>query len=67
VRAAVELTPRWARSILGLDGHGLAPWEVELVRQAGALADRVVLASSPAVQSCRRMHLPADYLYRAFN
>src|SRR5262245_7554111 len=27
VRAAVELTPRWARSILGLDGHGLAPWK----------------------------------------
>jgi uncharacterized protein (DUF2236 family) len=67
VRAAVELTPRWARSILGLDGHGLAPWEGELVRQAGALADRVVLTSSPAVQACRRMRLPADYLYRALN
>jgi len=67
VRAAVDLTPRWVRTILGLDGHGLAPWEGELVRQAGALADRVVLASSPAVQACRRMRLPADYLYRAVN
>jgi uncharacterized protein (DUF2236 family) len=67
VRAAVDLTPRWARAILGLDGHGLEPWERELVRQAGALADRVVLASSPAVRACRRMRLPADYLYRAFN
>jgi uncharacterized protein (DUF2236 family) len=67
VRAAVELTPRWARTILGLDGHGLRPWEGELVWQAGALADRVVLASSPAVLACRRMRLPADYLYRAFN
>jgi uncharacterized protein (DUF2236 family) len=67
VRAAVELTPRWARTILELDGHGLKPWESELVRQAGALADRVVLASSPAVLACRRMGLPADYLYRAFN
>jgi uncharacterized protein (DUF2236 family) len=67
VRAAVDLTPGWARTILGLDGHGLEPWEGELVRQTGALADRVVLASSPAVRACRRMRLPADYLYRAFN
>jgi hypothetical protein len=52
---------------LGLDGHGLKPWEGELVRQAGAFVDRVVLASSPAVRACRRMRLPADYLYRAFN
>jgi uncharacterized protein (DUF2236 family) len=63
VRAAVGLTPRWAQTILGLGGHGLHPWEAELVRQAGAFADRLVLASSPAVQACRRMRLPADYLY----
>ena len=64
VRAAVNLTPRWARTILGLDGVGLYPWEAEVVRQAGALADRIVLNSNPAVQACRRMGLPADYLYR---
>jgi uncharacterized protein (DUF2236 family) len=63
VRAAVDLTPRWAQRILGLDGHGLHPWEAEVVRQAGAFADRFVLASSPAVQACRRLRLPADYLY----
>jgi uncharacterized protein (DUF2236 family) len=63
VRAAVDLTPRWAQRILGLNGHGLHAWEPELVRQAGAFADRFVLASSPAVQACRRMGLPADYLY----
>jgi uncharacterized protein (DUF2236 family) len=63
VRAAVDLTPPWARTILGLDGHGLHAWEAELVRQAGACADRLVLASSPAVQACRRMRLPPDYLY----
>ena len=65
VRAAVELTPRWMRTILGLDGRGLHAWEPEVVRQAGALADRLVLESNPAVQACRRLGLPADYLYVA--
>jgi uncharacterized protein (DUF2236 family) len=63
VRAAVDLTPRWVRTRLRLSGHGLRAWEAEIVRQAGALADRIVLESNPAVQACRRMHLPADYLY----
>jgi uncharacterized protein (DUF2236 family) len=62
-RAAIDLTPRWLRTILGLSGHGLHAWEAELVRQAGAFADRLVLESNPAVQACRRMRLPADYLY----
>ena len=63
VQAAVNLTPRWARTILGLEGDGLYPWEAEVVRQAGALADLIVLNSNPAVQACQRMGLPADYLY----
>jgi len=63
VRAGVDLTPNWVRTILGLNGHGLHPWEAEIIRRAGAFADRVVLASNPAVQACRRMRLPADYLY----
>jgi uncharacterized protein (DUF2236 family) len=63
VRAAVDLTPHWARTILGLSGHHLRAWEAEAVRQVGAHADRLVLLSSPAVQACQRMHLPADYLY----
>jgi uncharacterized protein (DUF2236 family) len=63
VRAAIDLTPQWMQKILQLDGQGLHRWEAELVRQAGALADRLVLESSPAVQACRRMRLPAEYLY----
>jgi uncharacterized protein (DUF2236 family) len=63
VRAAVELVPRWLTMKLGLEGHGLRGFEAELVRQAGALADRIVIEASPAVQACRRMGLPADYLY----
>ena len=62
VRAGVDLTPNWVRTILGLNGHGLHPWEAEVIRQAGAFADHLVLASNPAVQACGRMRLPADYL-----
>jgi uncharacterized protein (DUF2236 family) len=63
VRAAVDLTPPWAQKTLGLKGHGLHAWEAEVVRQAGIFADRLILASNPAVQASRRMRLPADYLY----
>ena len=66
VAAAVSLIPAWARRILGLpDAFCLRPWQRFLVKQAGALADTIMLESSPAVQSCLRMRLPADYLYRA--
>ena len=65
IRAAVDLTPGWVRERLRLDDRsGLRPWQGPLVRLLGALADRVVLPFSPAVQSCRRLGLPAGYLYR---
>jgi uncharacterized protein (DUF2236 family) len=65
VRAAIELVPMWVRDRLGLTRSlGLRFGERVLVRLAGALADRVMLYSSPAVQSCRRLGRPADYLYR---
>jgi uncharacterized protein (DUF2236 family) len=63
VRAAIDLTPRWLRTILALNGFQLHAWEREVVRHIGALADRLVLESNPAVQACRRMGLPSDYLY----
>ena len=63
VRAAIDLTPRWLRTILRLNELGLYAWEAEVVRRAGAFVDRLVLESNPAVQACRRMRLPADYLY----
>jgi hypothetical protein len=43
--------------------HELHTWEAEIVRQAGAFVNRLVLESNPAVRACRRMRLPADYLY----
>lgn len=65
VRAAVEITPEWVRERLGLAAaHRLRAWEGPLVRRTGTLSDRVMLRSGPAVQSCLRLGLPADYLYR---
>jgi uncharacterized protein (DUF2236 family) len=62
-RAAVDLTPRWLQTKLGLTGYGLNAWEAAVVRQVGAFADHLVLETNPAVQACRRMRLPANYLY----
>jgi len=63
IRAAIDLTPYWLRRIVGLTDHGLDAWEAGVVRQLGALADRIVLETNPAVQACRRMRLSANYLY----
>ncbi len=65
VRAAVEMTPDWARRTLDLGpDRGLRAGEAGLVRALGKQSDRVVLTAHPAVQACRRMGLPDDYLYR---
>ncbi len=65
IRAAVDMTPDWARDLLSLtESQGLRPWERSLVRLAGRLSDRLMLPSSPAVQSCLRLGLPSDHLYR---
>jgi hypothetical protein len=63
IRAAVDLTPHWLQPIVRLTGHALNAWEAAVVRQIGAFADRLVLETNPAVQACRRMRLPANYLY----
>src|SRR6516165_5617806 len=63
IRAAIDLTPPWLRTIAGLTDHGLNALEAGVVRQIGAFADRLVLETNPAVQACRRMRLPANYLY----
>ena len=63
IRAAVDLTPHWLQTIVGLTNYGLNAWEAGVVRQIGAFADRLVFETNPAVQACRRMRLPANYLY----
>jgi uncharacterized protein (DUF2236 family) len=64
LRAAVELIPEQLRVVLGLSEHyGLRVHERRLTKWAGASADRIVLPSSPAVQSCVRLGLPMTYLF----
>jgi uncharacterized protein (DUF2236 family) len=63
IRAAIGLIPHWLRTIVGLTDQTLNAWEALVLRQIGMLADRVVLETNPAVQACRRMRLPANYLY----
>jgi uncharacterized protein (DUF2236 family) len=63
LRAAVELIPEWLRIALNLsEYYGLRGYERRLVKWAGACADRIVLPTSPAVQSCLRLGLPVTYL-----
>jgi uncharacterized protein (DUF2236 family) len=65
IKAAVAVVPAWARSLLGL-GEGWTPNAVEiaLARYAARAADRIVIEESPASQACRRLGLPADWLWR---
>lgn len=65
VMAAIALVPEWVRERLGLNGRWRPrAWQLGMTRRFGAAADRMLLRSSPAVQACRRMGLPDDYLYR---
>lgn len=63
IRAGVEITPPWARELLGLERHGLRPGEATLLRMLGAAADHLVIDSAAPAQACVRMGLPPDYLY----
>jgi len=66
VRAAIDVLPAWARSLLGLNAAwDLKPWQRHLISRVGRIADRIPLAGSPPVEACRRLGLPADYLFTA--
>ncbi len=65
VRGAVSMTPDWARETLGLGReHGLRRGEHTLLRAMGATAERFVIEDAPPAQSCTRLGLPANCLYR---
>jgi uncharacterized protein (DUF2236 family) len=65
IRGAVEITPAWAREILGLGPrYSLQPGGASALHAMGALSDRICLRTAPPAQACVRMGLPADYLYR---
>ena len=64
LRAGVEIVPEDIRRLLGLaTRYRLKGWEAMLVRNAGAMAERVRLPGPPQ-EACERLGLPADYLWR---
>jgi len=65
LKASVSLLPPWLRTRLEL-GSEWTPSALDrlLVKTAAGSIERIVLPSSPAVQSCRRLGLADDYLYR---
>ncbi len=65
IRGAVEITPAWARDLLGLGPeYGLRGAEASMLRAIGALTERFVIESAPPAQACVRLGLPTNYLYR---
>jgi uncharacterized protein (DUF2236 family) len=63
LRAAVALTPAPVRAVLGLEDT-LSLAAESAVRMLARAADRIAPPTAPPVRACRRMGLPADYLYR---
>jgi len=65
-RASVSILPPRVRERLELGAaYDLSPLEARLLRGLGALAERVPIAHAPPAQACRRLGLPADFLYRS--
>ncbi|MBB5687080.1 oxygenase MpaB family protein [Sphingobium boeckii] len=65
IRAAIDILPGWLRERLDLGADwSLKPGERALVRAVARSSERLMLRESPAIQSCRRLGLPDDYLYR---
>jgi uncharacterized protein (DUF2236 family) len=65
VKAALSLVPQSAKIRLGLeDAPQLSRLDLALLKTLAHRADLLALPSSPAAQSCVRMGLPADHLYR---
>lgn len=65
IRAAVSLTPPEVACTLNLKRRlQLAPWEVAAVRTFARGADHLLLRNTPPAQACRRLGLPADWLYQ---
>jgi uncharacterized protein (DUF2236 family) len=66
IRAGIAVLPQWVIGRLELDGEKwqLQSWERRVLQRLGAWLERVPIPMSPPVLACRRMGLPADYLYR---
>jgi uncharacterized protein (DUF2236 family) len=66
IRAGISVLPQWVIERLELNGPQweLSDGERRTLQRLGAWLDRVPIPLSPPVQSCRRLGLPAGYLYR---
>lgn len=65
IKAAVAIVPPPILRQIGLDVYpALSMPERWLVRRIATTADHWMIRASPAVQACRRLGLPDDYLYR---
>jgi len=65
IKAAVEILPPGIAAQLRLPrACRLQPWERPLVRTLARAAERIVIATWPAVKASRRLGLPDDHLYR---
>jgi len=64
VNAAIDIVPEELRGRLGLSGEGLSAPERLLVKALGATGELLPLETAAPAQSCLRMGLPADWLYR---
>jgi uncharacterized protein (DUF2236 family) len=65
VRAAVAIVPDDIRDRLDISPrYRLRPFENDLICRLARRAETILLPSSPAVQACRRLGLPSDYLYQ---
>jgi len=65
LQAAIATLPPTVRELLQLVAdYQLKGWQRQLVKASGALADRIPLHSAPPAQTCKRLGLPAYYLYK---
>lgn len=66
IRAGIAVLPQWVIGRLELDGDEwkLRSWERRVLQKLGAWLERVPIPMSPPVLACRRLGLPASYLYR---
>jgi len=62
--AAVSILPPLVRSRLELGAeYDLKPFAAAMLRTLAAIAERAVIADAPPAQACRRLGLPANFLY----
>jgi uncharacterized protein (DUF2236 family) len=64
IRAAIEILPADVKARLRLESASLTPREKWIIKMIGKASDAIPLPGSPAVEACRRLGLPATYLYR---